>query len=167
MVCVRFSVLPCIGCVEVLLSSFLRGSGRVCKKAGPLQRLLSVVLVQVSGLEEDSAFCLMYIIIVPKSWENHQQTNIPHIPGILEPTAAVGALSPTTAYSQHWKCETPLPPRRANCIPNVVAKIGTQLQAQGPEQLPSKENIFNSIDWWKEPPPLPVYTVLSPMEASL
>ena len=47
MVCVRFSALPCIGCVEVLLSSFLRGSGRVCKKAGPLQRLLSMVLVQV------------------------------------------------------------------------------------------------------------------------
>lgn len=67
----------------------------------PTETLLSVVLVHVSGLEEDSAFCLMYIITVPESWENHQQTNTPHIPGILEPTAAVGALSPTTAYSQH------------------------------------------------------------------
>ena len=35
MVCIRFSALPCIGCVEVPPFSFLRVSGWVCKKAGP------------------------------------------------------------------------------------------------------------------------------------
>lgn len=80
-------------------------------------------------------------ITVQKPWENHQQTNIPHTPGILEPTAAVEPLSYTTAYSQHWKGKHHYLQdwRRANCTPNSVTKIGSQLKVQIPEHLPTKE----------------------------